>query len=82
MKKLIEGKFDTLNMREAAVVATGLAKEQKSKEKHISTEHTWGAHFDISLGDLYNLLHLKDTGKYIQVLSRLMQLIKHANDTL
>lgn len=64
MKKPAEGEFDTLNPQEAAIVATGLTKEQKSKEKHISIEHTREAHFDISLGDLYNFkiqLYLKDT---------------------
>ena len=53
MEKPEEGEFDTLNTREAAVVATGLAKEQKSKEKHIYIEHTCEAHFKISPRDLY-----------------------------
>lgn len=60
MEKPEEGEFDTLNTQEAAVVATGLAKEQESK-KYIDIKRTWEAHFDISLGDLYNLLYPKDT---------------------
>lgn len=51
MEKPAEGEFDTLNTQEAAVVATGLAKEQKLKEKSIYMEHTREAHFDVSLGD-------------------------------
>lgn len=51
MERPAEGEFDMLNTQEAAVVATGLAKEQKSKERRIYIGHTWEAHFDVSLGD-------------------------------
>lgn len=60
MEKPEEGECDTLNTQEAAVVATGLAKEQESK-KYIDIKRTGEAHFDISLGDVYNLLYPKDT---------------------
>lgn len=61
MEKPAQGEFDTLNTWGAAVAATGLAKNQKSKEKHIYIEHTWEAHFDVSLRGLYKSLCLKDT---------------------
>ena len=80
MERLAEWEFDALNTQEAAVADPGLAKEQKSKEKHIFIGHTWEAHFDISLGDWYNLLHLKGTWKHIQVLSKLVLLMKHVDD--
>lgn len=80
MERPAEGEFDMLNTQEAAVVATGLAKEQKSKERRIYIGHTWEAHFDVSLGDWYNSLHLKGTWKHIQVFSKLMLLIEHVDD--
>lgn len=55
MEEPVEEEFDTLNTQEAAVVATGLAKEQKYKEKHIYIESTWETYIYISLGDSYTL---------------------------
>lgn len=80
MEKPAEGEFDTLNTWEAAVVATGLAKGQKSKANHVDTEHMGGT-VAVPPGDLLNLLHLKDAWKHIQVLSRLLQPLKHVDDT-
>jgi hypothetical protein len=39
MEKPAEGEFDILNMA-PAVVAPGLTKEERSKEKHVHSEHT------------------------------------------
>lgn len=50
MEKPAEGEWDALNTQEAAVVATGLAKEQESKKAYLM-EHTWAAHFHVSPGD-------------------------------
>lgn len=60
MEKPAEGEFNTLNTQGAAAVATGLAKDQKAREKHIYIERTWEARPDLSLGDGYNSLRLKD----------------------
>ena len=59
MEKPAEGEFNTLNTWGAAVVATGLAKEQKSKANHVDIEYMGGT-FAVSPADLFNLLHLKD----------------------